>query len=667
VRTLNLGILAHVDAGKTSLTERLLFAAGVIDTVGRVDDGNTQTDTLALERQRGITIKSAVASFLIDDVTVNLIDTPGHPDFIAEVERALSVLDGAVLVISAVEGVQAQTRVLMRTLRRLGTPTIIFVNKIDRAGADFTGTLQAIAERLTRSVVPMGLVERSGTLSADFSPAALSAPGLREGVVEVLADHDEALLADYVQNESAISNRRLREVLIALTRRAALYPVFAGSAVTGAGVDAVMAGIRELLPSHQEDGAGPVSGTVFKVERGSSGDKIAYVRMFSGTVRVRDRVPIGGGEGKVTAIRTFGSNAAAEPGSLSAGQIGTLRGLSEARIGDEIGVPRTGVRAHHFAPPTLAAVVLARRPGDRGALRAALAQLAEQDPLINLRWDDVRQEVSVSLYGEVQKEVIQSTLASEFGIDVTFQPSTTICIERPVTAGETVERLQDGSNPFRATIGLRIEPAPPGSGVAFDLQVDPRTVPAHIYKNVDGFAETMGQYVRYTLQEGLFGWQVTDCVVTMIECDYSVADGPPSRRGPDSTPGDFRKLAPLVVMSALARARTRVCEPIHRFELDIPADTLGAVLAALPALHAIPETPRARESAYLVDGMVPAARVHDLRLQLTVLTRGEGMLDAAFDHYAPVRGPAPSRPRTDDNPLNRKEYLLRLTHRVAPR
>src|SRR3990167_5742107 len=172
MRNLNLGILAHVDAGKTTLTERLLYAAGVIDHIGSVDSGSTQTDTLALERQRGITIKSAVVSFVIDDVTVNLIDTPGHPDFIAEVERVLSVLDGAVLVISAVEGVQTQTRVLMRTLKRLHIPTLIFVNKIDRGGAQYAPTLQAISERLTPAIVPMGSVHDLGGHAAGFRPHA---------------------------------------------------------------------------------------------------------------------------------------------------------------------------------------------------------------------------------------------------------------------------------------------------------------------------------------------------------------------------------------------------------------------------------------------------------------------------------------------------------------
>ena len=188
MKTLNLGIVAHVDAGKTSLTERLLHAAGVIDTLGRVDDGSTQTDTLELERQRGITIKSAVVSFRTAGVTVNLIDTPGHPDFIAEVERVLSVLDGAVLVISAVEGVQAQTRVLMRALRRLRIPTLIFVNKIDRRGARDRHVLDSVSARLTTAIVPMGTVSRLGTRAAAFVPYGEGDAAFTGRLADLLAD-----------------------------------------------------------------------------------------------------------------------------------------------------------------------------------------------------------------------------------------------------------------------------------------------------------------------------------------------------------------------------------------------------------------------------------------------------------------------------------------------
>src|SRR5882762_7589006 len=229
MRTLNLGILAHVDAGKTSLTERLLYAAGVIDEIGSVDDGNTQTDSLALERQRGITIKSAVVSFVVGDVTVNLIDTPGHPDFIAEVERVLNVLDGAVLVISAVEGVQAQTRVLMRTLQRLRIPVLIFVNKVDRSGADGERVLQEIAAKLTPSVVAMNAVTAAGTRSA-----SVTAP-----------DPDPGAVID---------------LLTAETRQGVAHPVYFGSAITGAGVAALTAGLTELLPASDGAAQGPVRG-----------------------------------------------------------------------------------------------------------------------------------------------------------------------------------------------------------------------------------------------------------------------------------------------------------------------------------------------------------------------------------------------------------------------
>src|SRR4249920_2339311 len=213
MRTLNLGILAHVDAGKTSLTERLLYAAGVIDEIGSVDEGNTQTDSLALEQLRGITIKSAVVSFVINDVTVNLIDTPGHPDFIAEVERVLSVLDGAVLVISAVEGVQPQTRILMRALQRLRIPTLLFVNKIDRAGAGEDRVLRAISDRLGAAVVPMSAPGGLGTRDAFVKPLVDDS-----ALHEALAENDEALLESFVDDGSSVAQGRLLEELASQTQ-----------------------------------------------------------------------------------------------------------------------------------------------------------------------------------------------------------------------------------------------------------------------------------------------------------------------------------------------------------------------------------------------------------------------------------------------------------------
>ncbi|MFE7839080.1 GTP-binding protein [Streptomyces sp. NPDC057474] len=660
-RTLNLGILAHVDAGKTSLTERLLHTVGVIDEIGSVDDGSTRTDSLALERQRGITIKSAVVSFEIDDITVNLIDTPGHPDFIAEVERVLNVLDGAVLVVSAVEGVQAQTRVLMRTLRRLRIPTLIFVNKLDRRGARHRDLLETIAARLTPAIVPMGEVGRLGTAKAHFTPYDPLPPGL----LELLAEHDDRLLAAYVHDETAVPDARLRAALAAQTGEALVHPVFHGSAITGAGISELIDGIRELLPATDGEADGPVSGTVFKVERGPAGEKIAYVRMFDGTVRTRDRLTFRDGEleGKVTAISVFERGAAVRETAVSAGRIAQLWGVADIRIGDTIGVPRErAADGHHFSPPTLETVVLPAHAEDGGALHLALTQLAEQDPLIGLRHDDLRQETSVSLYGEVQKEVVQATLADEYGIDVTFRETTTICVERLAGVGEAVEFNKKDGNPFLATVGLRVEPAPVGSGVDFRLEVELGSMPYAFFKAVE-------DTVREALEQGVHGWRVPDCVVTVTHSGYSPRQSHAHQRfdkSMSSTGADFRGLTPLVLMDALRRAGTRVHEPMHRFRIDAPADSLGAVLPVLAALRAVPQDTRMSGRVVRLEGLVPAARVHGLEQRLPGLTGGEGELETAFAHYAPVGGTTvPERPRTDHNPLDRKEYLLHLTRRVG--
>ena len=628
-RTLNLGVLAHVDAGKTTLTERLLYAAGVIDEIGSVDKGTTQTDSLALEQQRGITIKSAVVSFAIDDVTVNLIDTPGHPDFIAEVERVLSVLDGAVLVVSAVEGVQSQTRVLMRALERLRIPTLIFVNKLDRAGADSTRVLNDISERLTPAAVAMSSVEDDASR-----------------VVGLLAEHDDALLAAYVDGAS-VSSRHLREAVAAQTKRALVHPVLFGSARTGAGVVPLLAALVDLLPAAAGDADGPVSGTVFKIERGPGGERVAYVRMFSGTVRTRDRLHFGRDhEEKVTAIGVFDHGTAVRRPAVSAGEIAKLWGLGEVQIGDRIGELPGRAMHTEFPPPTLESVVAPVDPDDRQRLRVALAQLAEQDPLINVRQDDRRREISASLYGEVQKEVIQSTLASDFGVEVTFRETTPIYVERPIGTGEAVELLHAETNPFLATIGLRVDSAPEGSGVEFRHQIDGRMLPLYLYKTAENFAERMGEYVRETLREGLFGWQVTDCVVTMTKCSYSIPDGPPSRRGPPSTAADFRKLTPLVLRQALERAGTVVCEPTVRIALEIPTDAIGAVMAALARLGAAFETPSPHGKLSTIDAVLPAARADELQRQLSALTGGEGVFESSFAGYQPVGGDQPTRRRT---------------------
>ncbi len=434
-----------------------------------------------------------------------------------------------------------------------------------------------------------------------------------------------------------------------------MHPVYVGSARTGAGVDALVAGITALLPASEGDGGAAPSGTVFKIERGPAGEKVAYVRMFSGAVRTRDRLD----GAKVTAISVFDGGDFVPRDEVAAGEIGKLWGLADVRIGDPIGDRPGGAAQPSFAPPTLETVVEPCTPADRRDLRVALDQLAEQDPLIGLRQDDVRQEISVSLYGEVQKEVIQATLADDFGVDVTFRETTTICIERPAGSGAAHEIIDTDPNPFLATVGLRVEPAPPGSGVRFALEVELGSMPPAFFTAV---AET----VHATLEQGLRGWRVTDCAVAMTHSGFWARQSHAHAtfdKSMSSTARDFRQLTPLVLMEALRQAGTRVLEPVHRFALELPADALGPVLPLIGRLGGVPFAPALDGPACRLEGDIPAARVHELRRQLPGMTRGEALLESAFDRYEPVRGPAPSRPRTDDNPLDREEYLRRVSGR----
>ncbi|GAA2027225.1 GTP-binding protein [Catenulispora yoronensis] len=634
MRYLNLGILAHVDAGKTSLTERLLHAAGIIDEVGSVDDGTTRTDSLELERRRGITIKAAVTAFPLADVAVNLIDTPGHPDFVAEVERTLGVLDGVVLVVSAVEGVQAQTRVLMRAIRRLGLPTVLFVNKIDRRGADPARVLREVSAKLTPAAFPMGTVVGAGTKDARF-----------------------------VSEVSELRRLRLWSQLAKDSRRGSAHPVYFGSAITGAGVPELMAGLRKLLPRSADEASSSAetAGRVFKVERDTTGERIAYVRMFAGALRTRDRLP----SGRVTGISVLSAEEGAPVATdvVTAGQIGIVRGLTKVRIGDRIGdLPTTEETTPHFAPPTLETVVEPLDPADRGPMFSALTQLSEQDPLIGLRYDKARAETSLSLYGEVQKEVIQTTLAEEFGVAVQFHETTPICVERIVGTGEALDVIKTGDNPFLATLGLRVAPAPLGTGVSFSLEIELGSLPP-------AFLTAIEETVRATLTSGRHGWEIPDAAVTVTRTGYWARQSHAHAtfdKSMSSTAGDFRALTPLVLMAAVAQAGTRVCEPVHRFRLELPAELLGTVLPALAAFRAVPDSTTVAAGSAVLEGSVPAARVHALGQRIPGLTGGEGVLESAFDHFAPVSGAEfPERARWDANPLDRKEYLMRVQRGVG--
>ncbi|REK90765.1 tetracycline resistance ribosomal protection protein Otr(A) [Streptomyces inhibens] len=634
--TLNIGILAHVDAGKTSLTERLLFDTGAIDRLGSVDAGDTRTDTGELERQRGITIRSAVASFTVGEVQVNLIDTPGHSDFIAEVERALGVLDGAVLVLSAVEGVQARTRVLMKTLRRLRLPTLLFVNKIDRVGARGDALLADIRRLLAPVAVPMTAVAGLGTARARSTAYALEDPRVRDRIAETVAEADDSILAQLVEGPPPTAER-LRAALAARTADGSLHPVYFGSALGGQGVGALVEGMLRLIPPAPAGADAVPRGTVFAVHQPPNGERTAHIRLHAGELRPRRQIELhrraadGTGDtltGRITSLDIVGRPPGHE-GPLTAGNIAVLRGLPGIRTGDRLG-PATDAPADTalFPSPTLETVVHARQPAHAAALRAALLTLADQDPLLQVR-PAPGGATSVLLHGEVQKEIIAATLRQEHGIEAEFAPSRVVCVERPTGVGEAYEEIAKRSHtgPW-ATVGLRVEPGARGSGVVFTYETELGALP-------HAFHQAIEETVRATLRHGPRGRAVTDCRVVLTRSGFV---------GPVSTAGDFRTVTPVVLLRALDRAGTRVYEPCHAFEAEIPLAALAPVTARLAALGAeLAETSGGRQS-WLLSGALPARHVQEFQGLLPGLTHGEGVWTSHPSGDRPMRKEeAPSR------------------------
>ncbi len=647
--TLNLGILAHVDAGKTSLTERILFHAGVIPAVGEVDRGTTQTDTLTLERQRGITIQSAVVSFRVGDLTCNLIDTPGHPDFIAEVERALGVLDAVVLVVSAVEGVQPQTRRLSRAIDRLGLPCLIFINKIDRAGARGAALVEEIERELRRDVVVLSEVVALGTCDTESIPRSLGDDNVREEVADILCRHDEALLERYVERDGALTEDDIAESFWRHVALCSVTPVLFGSAMTGAGLDGLFGVLPHLAPREATNHpAVPLSVEVFKVQRMPNGERVVICRIWAGELCVRGVVPIvrpgcdALPPAKITGLGLFRDGHVDQVQQAVAGDIVRLHGLADARIGDWLGTALHD-RVQAFEPPVFEYRVEPADPARRFALNAALADLADGDPLIGLRRDPQTGDAYIRLYGEVQREVVEATLRDEYGLAVTFGERSVLHVERLLGDGRAAEIFPETKPPFYATVGFHIAPK---RGERPTWRFTPG-------KAKQGFFDAAEEGGRAVLQQGLHGWPVIDWDVEVTDLIYLVS----------SVPVDYRNLAMLVMADAIRAAGTVVCEPVNEVAIHTPPESVGAVMHAITTHRGtIGETAIADERA-VVRGLVPAAELDDLVKTLPGLTNGRADIDAHFHDYVPVSGDPPVRARTDLNPFDRTEFMSRLRGR----
>jgi len=648
----NVGIFAHVDAGKTTTTEQMLYRSGKIRSLGSVDDGTAQTDWLEVERARGISVRSAVTRFAWNGVQVNLVDTPGHVDFLSEVERSLRVMDGAVLILSAVEGVQAQSEVVWQALRDLGIPTLIFVNKMDRIGAEPDRVLEEIRRLLSPGVIPVqafGGVEGEIAEPVDLlSPdGALTVTGEfaaeRKRMVEKIAEKDDALLERYFE-QGDLTDAELWPVLRSEIRESGLFPVLYGASNHGMGIDSLMDAIVRLLPAPEGETDAPLSGVVFKLDKDPVMGRIAYVRLYGGVLRNRDTVlhRALGIEEKVTQIRKMDGQRSEDVGILSAGDIAVVCGLSRARIGDIIGSEESVPGEKRLAEPLLAVQAHWVNEAEYPAVVAAFQELADEDPHLDVQWLPEDRELHLRVMGPIQIEVLAQMMMSRYGLSVSFGAPSVIYKETPAKKGEGFVAYTM-PKPCWAILRFVIEPGERGSGLSYRSIVRTERL-------LESYQNEVARRVPEALEQGLRGWPVTDLKVTLIEGEHHVWH---------THPLDFVVATPMGIMDGLANTDTKLLEPMLRFRLSTPEEYGGKLMSELSVMRGEFDAPVVRQGRMEIEGRLPVATSLDFPARLGSMTKGRGTLATFFDGYQEcppdVRA---ERARRGVNPLDTSKYIL---------
>ncbi|MCD9024097.1 GTP-binding protein [Cohnella silvisoli] len=657
----NVGIFAHVDAGKTTTTEQILFRSGRIRFLGSVDEGTAQTDWLEVERTRGISVRSAVTRFQWNGVQVNLVDTPGHVDFLSEVERSLRVMDGAVLIVSAVEGVQAQTEVVWQALRDLRIPTLIYINKMDRIGADPAGVVAEIHRLLSAGAVPIqapegvegefkgavDLLGLSGSTNANAIPIASELPEnaqqSRNHLEEKIAEQDDTLLNRYF-DQGELADAELLPVLTASIRETKLFPVLFGASNKGIGVDKLMDAIVSLLPPPDGEETAPLSGVVFKLEKDPIMGRMAYVRLYGGILRNRDTVRNHALDidEKVTQIRKVEGQRSEDVGILKAGDIAAVCGWSRVRIGDIIGA-REGVPGERrLAEPLLTVQVHWSNEAEYPAVVAAFHELADEDPHLDVQWLQEDRELHLRVMGPIQVEVLGHMLIQRFGLAVSFGAPSVIYKETPVQPGEGFVAYTM-PKPCWAILRFHIEPGERGSGLQYSAIVRSE-------KLLDSYQNEVARRVPEALQQGLRGWPVTDLKVTLVEGEHHVWH---------THPLDFVIATPMGIMDGLANTGTMLLEPILRFRLSTPEEFGGKLMSELVVMRGEFDTPFVRQGRMEIEGKLPVATSLDFPARLGSLTKGRGTLTTFFDGYKECPADVKAeRARRGVNPLDTSKYIL---------
>lgn len=655
----NIGIVAHVDAGKTTLTEQLLFAAGATRKAGSVDDGTTATDSLSVERERGISVRLATETFDWQDHQINLIDTPGHVDFSAEVERSLQALDCAILVISAAEGVQANTSSIFDALTSLKIPTLISINKLDRAGADVERVLNEIHHELSPNALllqhPTDLGQSNANIeqrwSAETFPAAFLVDEQEEWIqplFERITELNDALLEAVIENEP-VEFSQIDHTLTQAIAHCQIYPVLTGVAKAGIGIEFLLEAIVQYLPNAKREINAPLSAVVFKIEHDPRIGKMAYVRVFEGTLNARDKVHNATRsqdditvEDKASQIKRVIRGKYHDIDGIQAGDIGVVSGLQHAQIGDIIGLGDAVPDAYRLSAPLLTVQVIPEQEKDFSALASALTELADEDPLLNLEWLTEQRELHVNINGWIQVEVLQAILLQRFGLTATFEQPSIIYKETPTKRVEGYECYWM-PKPCWAIVRFLIEPGERGSGIQYESKVSVNQIAAK-YQN------EIRLNLDKALKQGIKGWQVTDAKITLIDGSDHVQH---------SRPGDFIIATPMAIMNGLNESDTDLLEPILDFQIQADSELLGAITSDITKMRGTFLGPEFQGNRVIIRGKVPAATSLEYPIQLASLSGGHAKLTTRLSGYekcTPEQGQ--SIPYRGISPLDRDKFIL---------
>lgn len=617
---LTIGILAHVDAGKTSLTECLLHTSGTTQNRGSVDKGSAITDGLAMEKSRGISIKTSTVDFVWNDIQINIVDTPGHIDFSAEVDRALSVLDLVILVVSAVEGVQAHTINLWESIRERKLPVLFFINKIDREGAD----LELVYSDLEKDLGAKLFALNYGDILLPGSPKVINfikvQPYLSDFILEKsfenLAELDETFLEDYLEGEmdnlALVFEKAKKQI-----QQHKLVGVSFGSAKMEIGIENILHQITTLFPVKIPPDFKP-SAKIFRIEYDAKYGRLVHVKLYGGQLKNRDTIWSNclQKEIKINQIFQRKLGKIKQVGELSAGEIGLMTISDIVIAGDVLGKQNFEDNFNKISHSVLIVQVVAKEERDYQKLGEALEILNIEDPQLEFQWHKKDHEFYLKIMGFIQTEVLKDSLINRFGIDTEFSQPKVIYQETPKQSAEGYVRYWM-PKPCWAIMTFLIEPAPLGSGVTFISKV--RTSDISIkYQN------EIKRAIPWSLRQGIKGWEVTDIKITLIKgSEHTI----------HSNPGDFLLATPMGVLRGLELADTELLEPMYTFQIKASQEFLGSVSSDLNQMSAQINSPTFDNDFFNLTGRVPVEKAMNYGIKFNATTSGKGRIKLTLDGY----------------------------------